>query len=119
MSKTVLIVDDNEPTRKLLSSIAEGAGYQALLAADGAQAIQLAKENKIDCALIDQYMEPMDGFTLVREFAVEGCKFPMTMVTGNESNDLLVQAQKHGFASIMMKPVDPARLLKILVHMCR
>lgn len=119
MSKNVLIVDDNEPTRKLLSGIVEGAGYQAIPAADGDQALQLALRNVIACCLIDQYMEPMDGFTLARNLQGNGHGFPMTMITANESNDLLEQARKHGFVSIMMKPVDPDRLTKLLDHMTR
>ena len=119
MSKTVLIVDDNEPTRKLLSGIVEGAGYHAVTAVDGPMALHLVKEHDIHCALIDQYMEPMDGFALARELQENVRKFPMTMITANESNDLLVQSQKHGFTTIMMKPVDPQRLLKIVERMCR
>lgn len=119
MSKTVLIVDDNEPIRKLLKGIAESAGYITFLAENGEAALKLAKENKIDCALIDQYMDPMDGFTLARQFNVIGQRFPMTMITANESNDLLLQARKHGFISIMVKPVNPDRLLKILERMTR
>ena len=119
MSKTVLIVDDNEPTRTLLAGIITGGGYQPLVAADGDMAIKLAKENDVGCALIDQYMEPMDGFVLASNLKVEGALFPMTMITANESNDLLTQARQHGFVSIMMKPVDPDRLLMIVERMCR
>lgn len=119
MSKTVLIVDDNEPTRKLLGGIVSGAGYETLLAADGDRALELARDNDVGCALIDQYMEPMDGFTLARNLQADGAIFQMTMITANESNDLLSQAQQHGFASIMMKPVDPDRLVKMVERMCR
>ena len=119
MPKTVLIVDDNEPTRKLIASIANNAGYQPLESADGETALQIAKERSIDCALIDQYMEPMDGFTLARNIRAAGHDFGMTMITANESSDLLLQAQKHGFVSIMVKPVHPDRLIKMLEHMCR
>jgi CheY-like chemotaxis protein len=119
MSKIVLIVDDNEPTRKLLGGILEGAGYQTLQAGDGETARAMAKENKIACALIDQYMEPMDGFMLARNFKADDYTFPMTMITANESNDLLMQAREHGFVSIMMKPVEPARLLQIVERMSR
>ena len=119
MSKIVLIVDDNEPTRKLLGGILEGVGYQTLQAADGETAMRMAAENEIACGLIDQYMEPMDGFVLARNFKADDHTFPMTMITANESNDLLMQAREHGFVSIMMKPVDPARLLQIVERMSR
>lgn len=119
MKKTVLIVDDNEPTRKLLSGILEGAGYETVLMEDGEAAIEAADRQKIDCALIDQYMDPMDGFTLARAFKVDGHEFPMAMITGNESADLLMQAQENGLMTIMMKPVQPERLIKLVERMCR
>lgn len=119
MKKTVMIVDDNAPTRQLLAAILEGAGYQTRLLDNGEAAIEMADQTKIDCALIDQYMDPMDGFTLARAFKVDGHEFPMAMITANESGDLLTEAQRHGFVTIVMKPVQPERLLKLIERMCR
>lgn len=119
MSKTVLIVDDNEPTRKLFTDIVEKAGYTALVAGNGQAGLELAKQHKIDCALIDQYMEPIGGFDFARYCKLYELSFPMVMITGNSNNDLLVQARKEGFASVMMKPVDPDYLLKFLERFCR
>ena len=114
MSKTILIVDDNEPTLQMLAAIIEGAGYTAITASNGEDALKIAQESKISCALIDQYMEPMDGFTLARYFQLHEIKVPMIMVTGNENTDLLSQTHKLGFVTTMMKPVNPDLLLKIL-----
>lgn len=119
MPKTVLIVDDNAPSLKLLASIVAGAGYATALAQNGEAALALAADHSFDCALIDQYMDPMDGFTLIRRLRLEGYNFPITMITANESNDLLLQARKHGLISIMVKPVDPERLLKLVEKMTR
>ena len=119
MSKTVLIVDDNEPTRKLLAGIIGAAGYTVIEADGGDGALLLAKKQEIDCALIDQHMEPMSGFMLARAFQTKGYTFPMTMITAHEGSDLLLQAQKYGFMSIMMKPVGQNRLLKLIERMCR
>lgn len=119
MKKTVLIVDDNAPTLALLSGILTGAGYDIVTAQDGETAIDLADAHKIDCALIDQYMDPMDGFTLARAFKVDGHEFPMAMITANESGDLLMQAQTNGFMTIVMKPVQSERLIKLVERMAR
>jgi two-component system response regulator ResD len=119
MKKTILIVDDNEPTVALLTGILKGAGYETLMALDGETAIDLANENQIHCSLIDQYMDPMDGFTLARAFQVDGHTFPMAMVTANESVDLLTQAQANGFRTIIMKPVQPERLIKLIGRLAR
>ena len=119
MAKSVLIVDDNEPTRALLSGIITGAGYQVLMAESGEKALTIARDNDVGCALIDQYMDPMDGFTLARTLQVNGSKFLMAMITANDSNDLLLQARKNGFYTILVKPVEPDRLLQLIARMCR
>lgn len=119
MSKIVLIVDDNAPTLQMLAGVVESAGYTAITATCGDEALKIAKENKISCALIDQYMEPMDGFTLARYFKLHEINIPMVMITGNDNSDLLSQARQLGFVSTMMKPIDTDHLLKILERFTR
>lgn len=119
MIKTVLIVDDNKPTLDLLSGILKSAGYETLLITSGEDALEVANNNEITCALIDQYMDPMDGFTLARGLKVDGHEFPMAMITANDAGDLLLEAQRNGFMTIIMKPIEPERLLKIVARLSR
>jgi CheY-like chemotaxis protein len=114
MTHKILIVDDNEPTCKLLAATLSNAGYESLIALDGDQALKFAKENKIMCALIDQYMEPMDGFMLARHFTLNDIKIPMIMITANNTADLLTRAREVGFVSTMLKPVDQEHMLKMV-----
>lgn len=114
MARKILIVDDNAPTCKLLAATLEAAGYETLIALEGDEALKLARENKILCALIDQYMEPMNGFTLARYFALSDIKIPMIMITGNDSSDLLSRAREVGFVSTMLKPINHDHLLKMI-----
>ena len=119
MTKTVLIVDDNEPTRRLMAAIVQDAGYNVALAHTGEQALDLVRRGGIDAALIDQCMEPMSGFMLADHLRTEGYKKPMVMMTAQEGSDLLLQAQRHGFMSILLKPVQPDRLIQMVGRMCR
>lgn len=119
MKKTVMIVDDNMPTRRLMAGILEKEGFETRLLPDGQSALKMARDAKIDCALIDQYMIPMDGLTLSRSLTVAGFKFPKALITANETNDLLIQAQKNGFVTVMLKPIDPERLVELVRRMCR
>lgn len=119
MVHKILIVDDNEPTCTFLAAVIVQAGYEPLIALDGDQALDHAKNNKISCALIDQYMEPTNGFMLARHFALHDIKVPMIMITANDSADLLMRAREVGFASTMLKPIDPALLIKMLGRFCR
>ncbi len=61
MAKKILIVDDEPGIRKLLSLKIEGKGYCVLTACDGAEAVQLAKEENPDLILLDLTMPVMGG----------------------------------------------------------
>lgn len=119
MSKNILIVDDNEPTLKMLSAIIAEAGYIPHIYTNGQDALAFAKENKIACALIDQYMEPINGFALARFFQLEKITMPMVMITANSNSDLLSETRKLGFSAVMTKPIDTAHLLKLLTRFAR
>ena len=119
MSKTILIIDDNAPTRTLFKGIVEASGYRAVEAADGETAIDIAKSGDIDAAIVDQYMEPMDGFKVAEHFDYHEINIPLILITAHETSDLLIQAQKKGFANVMTKPVDPQRLVRLLERMLR
>lgn len=119
MLKNILIVDDNEPTLKILSGIIEEAGFTPVCFDNGHEALDFARENKVLCALIDQYMEPMNGFTLARYLILEEIRIPMVMITANNNSDLLSEARKVGFVTTMAKPVDADYLLKLLARFDR
>ncbi|MEM9470134.1 MAG: response regulator [Pseudomonadota bacterium] len=117
--KTILVVDDNEPTRTLLRGILEAEGYAVIEASDGEVAIAMAKEQKPDAALIDQYMEPYNGYKTAEIMGFDGIKMPMIMITAHDATDLLSQAQRHGFSNVMKKPIDPKKLLWLLARELR
>jgi CheY-like chemotaxis protein len=81
----VLIVDDDPLVRDLLAAVFEGADLEISLAADGAEALRQAKEQRPDCIILDVMMPVVDGFSVCRELRRD----PMTsrsrivMLSGN------------------------------------
>lgn len=63
----VLIVDDDSSLRTMMSLSLRRAGYPAISAANGAEALRLLATRPIECMLTDGRMEPMDGFELARQ----------------------------------------------------
>ena len=112
--KTILIGDDNDPTRTLLRGVLENGGYGVMEAADGDVAVSYAKESKPDAAIIDQHMEPYNGYKVADLLQYADVKIPMVMITAHDASDLLIQAQKHGFTNVMKKPIDADKLLWII-----
>ncbi|MFA5176803.1 MAG: response regulator [Candidatus Omnitrophota bacterium] len=66
MAKKILIIDDNENNRLLMSDILEYRGYEMLQAEDGAKGISMAAELKPDLILLDMQMPGIDGFAAVK-----------------------------------------------------
>ena len=63
----ILIVDDERMIRDVLREYVEFAGYEAMEAEDGAEAVLLCRLHEIDLILMDIMMPKMDGFTAVKE----------------------------------------------------
>ena len=59
---TILVVEDNEPSRDVLSRRLERGGYRVLLAVDGRQAVSVAHASKPDLILMDLGLPGIDGF---------------------------------------------------------
>ena len=67
----VLVVDDDEDSRRLLNHLLERRGYQVLLADGGRAAIDTLAEHEVDVVLLDVMMPNMDGFAVCRELKKE------------------------------------------------
>jgi CheY-like chemotaxis protein len=66
MAKTVLVVDDDETTARMLASLIRASGYQAHTAYGGAAALHWLGDSKPDLIVLDMMMPEMDGLTVVR-----------------------------------------------------
>ncbi len=66
MAKKILIIDDNENNRLLMSDILQYRGYEILEAEDGEKGIKKAAELKPDLILLDMQMPGIDGFAAAK-----------------------------------------------------
>jgi len=65
--KTVLVADDAQPVLRLAQALLENAGYNVLLAPDGAEALKLIRQWRPDLVLLDLLLPRMTGFEVLRE----------------------------------------------------
>src|ERR1700704_4365026 len=87
---TILVADDQEPNRELLSALLTGEGYQVICAKDGDEALSLIRSQAVDLALLDVVMPRRTGFTVcqITKSAPETCMIPIVLVTGlNRADD--------------------------------
>jgi Response regulator containing CheY-like receiver, AAA-type ATPase, and DNA-binding domains len=109
MSK-ILIIDDQDPIRRVLRDILENEKYQVEDVPTGADAIQLVKEQEFDAIFCDIKMPEMDGIEVL-EAIKQICDTPVVMISGHGTIDTAVEAIKKGAFDFIQKPPDLNRLL--------
>jgi two-component system, chemotaxis family, chemotaxis protein CheY len=116
MTKSILVVDDTRSMRKMVAAVLETAGYKVEEAADGVEALELARRQVYDLVVTDQNMPRMDGISLIRELRSLVAYDPVALlVLSTEVNpELKQQGREAGATGWMAKPFDPQRMLDIV-----
>ena len=110
MSK-ILIIDDEKRIRNSLKEILDYEKHQTILASDGAEGINLVKQNKFDLILCDIKMPKMDGIEVLEEIMKINPEIPVIMISGHGNIETAVEAIKKGAFDFIEKPLDLNRLL--------
>ncbi|RYZ67795.1 MAG: response regulator, partial [Proteobacteria bacterium] len=108
----VLIVDDDLVQLRLTSEVASRAGFQAVTATGGQQALDLLRSDPgIGVMVLDLVMPDLDGMGVLDVMRREGISTPVIVQTGHSSLDTVVGAMRQGAADFFVKPVAPERMI--------
>ena len=113
----VLIAEDSRVNRKILEEILLSHGMDVVTAQDGDEALELFEDNAFDIAIVDMQMPNVGGLDVIREYnSGYGLfkKIPFIVLTANVSADARLECERAGAAAYMHKPVDEAKLLKLI-----
>ncbi|MBX2834718.1 MAG: response regulator [Micavibrio sp.] len=116
---SILVAEDNDVNRQLLTGIIEARGYKVWGAIDGSSAMKVLAERQIHVAVVDVNMTPTGGIELARHIISNKLNIPIIMVTGDQTSDLLIEASSLGVALVLQKPVDPEKLIKSINHILK
>jgi two-component system chemotaxis response regulator CheY len=113
MSKSILAVDDSTSMRQMVAFTLKGAGYQVTEAADGQQALDIAKTKGFDLVLSDVNMPVMDGIALIKHLrTLPNYKFtPILMLTTEAGTSKKMEGKSAGATGWIVKPFNPDQLL--------
>ncbi|MGJ3238468.1 MAG: ammonium transporter [Anaerolineae bacterium] len=110
----VLIVDDDEIVRELLYRTLTREGFEVIVAENGEQGLELAREHQPDVITLDVMMSEMDGWQVLSQIKSDPQlqDIPVVMLT-------MIDNQRRGFAlgaaDYMTKPIDRKRLVTLLM----
>ena len=116
----ILLVEDNEMNRDMLSRRLERKGYQVVMAVDGAQGVALAQSEKPDLILMDMSLPVVDGWAATKQLKAnpETARIPVIALTAHAMQGDEEKARAAGCDDYDTKPIELPRLLgKIETHL--
>jgi putative nucleotidyltransferase with HDIG domain len=113
----ILVVDDEESVRNIVSALLERSGYQTLTVAGGVEALGwLQMDPSIDVVLSDVMMPGVDGLSLLDQIGVDYPSLPVVMFTAVHDIHVATSAFRRGAVDYLLKPFERAQLLTVVTR---
>ena len=113
MARVILVVDDSETVRKLLTLTLKMKGYQTVTAGDGMEALERLAVGSVDLVITDLNMPEMDGYELVSTIRRQGPNkdIPVIMLSTEGEEEDRRRGLDAGVDLYLTKPASPQQLL--------
>ncbi len=111
---SVLVVDDDETMREVLTIRLEDWGYEVNTAADASEARAAIEDHQPSVVLADIVLPGMSGLDLLRHLKADDPERPVILMTGHGTVDLAVEAMKQGAEDFLTKPIETDKLQAVL-----
>jgi len=116
----VLVADDQQANRTVLTRILERAGHKVQQASDGEQALDLLELDNIDLAIVDMHMPQLSGLDVLRQLRymqAGGKRTPVIVLSADATAQAARDAEEAGAPAFLTKPVMVARLLETIADL--
>jgi DNA-binding response OmpR family regulator len=108
----VLVADDDDDIRDLVAFRLDRAGYEVLRAADGQEALDLARKHRPDLAVLDVMMPKLTGYDVTRELRADAAtsRIPVILLTARVQEADVARGFEAGADDYVKKPFSPQEL---------
>src|SRR5712692_8897740 len=115
----VLVVDDDQLNRMMLSMTLEGDGHVVLQAENGRRALETLATEPVDVVLLDMQMPEIDGFTVLERRRADPHlrEIPVIVISGLDEMASVIRCIELGAEDFLPKPFDPV-LLRARIGAC-
>jgi CheY-like chemotaxis protein len=112
--KKIMVVDDEQNIREIISEFLEEMGYSVTVAVDGLDALEKVAYGQFDLYIIDVYMPRMGGLELIGKLKEIQPLAVIIVTTGYSSIDVAIKAIRTGAYHYLTKPVQAEELIKVV-----
>jgi two-component system cell cycle response regulator DivK len=115
-NELILIVEDNENTRKLLRDVLQFKGYRTIEAEMGEDGVTLAMQHKPDLILMDYQLPGIDGIEAFRRIrnSSDTAHIPIVAVTASAMPEDAKKMKEAGFDGLLTKPINVKRFVQFV-----
>ncbi len=110
----ILVVDDEEPVRRLLKNELSRKGFLVDTASNGKDALKKLKHESFDIVLLDIVMPELDGISFLKKLKKDPSSPAIIVLTGRATVDTAVEAMKNGATDYLSKPYKLEELVLII-----
>lgn len=112
MAQTILVAEDQEHIRSLITYKLKNSGYSVIAVGDGVEALKKAQEARPDLILLDVMMPLMTGFEVLARLKQDEQlrSIPVLLVTAQSQEDEVVKGLELGADDYITKPFSPNEL---------
>ena len=109
----ILVADDDDDVRELIGFRLEHAGYAVISAADGEEALNLARDHKPRLCVIDVMMPKLDGYQVTQRLRADAgfAETPIVLLTASVEEAAVKRGVDAGATDYIEKPFSPKELL--------
>jgi len=115
----ILVIDDEEPIRRLLSQALASAGHEVLEAADGREALRMHQERPSELVITDILMPEQDGLEVIMALRRDTPDLKIIAMSGGgmfQQEAALQMAEPLGAIATLRKPFGMRSLLEVVMH---
>jgi len=116
---SIMVVEDDYNTRKLMEAVLTQNGYNVILANDGIEALEKLDSHHVDLIVLDLMLPRMDGYEFTKTLREANNNIPILMVTAKEAPEDKKKGFIVGTDDYMVKPVDEEEMILRIAALLR
>ncbi len=112
--KRILVVEDEEPLRRLLHELLEAAGFSVMSAGDGVEALEQLSREEFDLVLLDIWLPRMNGLEVLTHLRMQAARPKAVVITADGTPETLLRAVREQAYQYVIKPFEPKTIVELV-----